>query len=108
MDGDEHQDIERLGNPVDEAIAEAISTRIVEKLRDRVIPAEIPVDVARSIADHARGGSFYWMQSIPLAGPHAIGCHYTLTPAGLLHLDFRRADGSTFYRGTLGPPEAGP
>lgn len=96
MDGDEHQDIER------------IAERVAEKLRDRhVIPAEIPVGVARAIADYARAGSVYWVQSIPLTGPASIGCYYTLTPGGQLHIELRTADGETFWRGTLAP-EAGP
>lgn len=92
---------------IDEEIANAFAARIAAKLRDEhVIPGEIPADVGEQIADHARAGAVYWMQSIPLRGAHSIGAYYTLTPAGRLHVELRRSNGETFWRGTLAP--AGP
>lgn len=89
----------------DEAIADAIAERVAEKLRNQhVIPATIPAELGEQIAEHARAGGIYWANYIPLTGANSIGVNYTMTAEGNLHIELRRADGHTVWRGTLAPP----
>lgn len=88
-------------------LTEAIAERVAALLRDEhVIPATLPAETGQAIRAATGGNqSFYWMHTIPLAGPDCIGTHWTLTPEGGLFLELRNGRGATIWRGMLRPAE---